>query len=66
MRRRESRDLSAKLPECAATAGMKMCGLGAGSHFGYNNDGTYVKAAACFVASRYAKAGGAKAAAGGE
>jgi hypothetical protein len=59
----ERREIAKALPGCEATLSMSSCGLGSGSHFGYNNDGTYVKAAACFAVAQYQKTlGGAKAA----
>jgi hypothetical protein len=47
--------------DCSAKLSMKTSGLGKGGHMGYNADGTYVKAAACYIKQQYDKhAGGAK------
>ncbi|KAE9977152.1 hypothetical protein BLS_001610 [Venturia inaequalis] len=61
--RRAMDAFTAKLPECGAAMQMKTCGLGSGSHMGYNADGTYVKEAACFTAAQFQKLGGGKASA---
>jgi len=49
-----------RAPDCAKSATLKTSGLGTGGHLGYNADGTYVGAAACYIAAQYKKtAGGA-------
>lgn len=63
LERREMDAVLAKMPECGAALQQKTCGLGSGSHMGYNADGTYVREAACFTAVQFQKLGGGKAAA---
>lgn len=40
-------------PDCQKYASMNTKGLGKGGHLGYNSDGTYVRAAACYIASKF-------------
>ncbi|KAF2395920.1 alpha/beta-hydrolase [Trichodelitschia bisporula] len=46
-------------PECAQYASKPTSGLGKGGHLGYNADGLYVRAAACYIAAQFNKGGGA-------
>jgi hypothetical protein len=46
-------ELAVAAPKCAEYASVATTGLGKGGHLGYNADGTYVKAAACFIAAKF-------------
>jgi hypothetical protein len=52
------KQLSAAAPDCARYSSMRTSGGGKGGHLGYNKDGTYVRAAACYVVAKYRASGG--------
>ena len=39
--------------DCARLLALPTSGLGTGGHLGYNADGTYVRAAACYIQSKF-------------
>ncbi|KAF2670909.1 alpha/beta-hydrolase [Microthyrium microscopicum] len=40
-------------PDCAKYASIQTSGLGSGGHLGYNKDGTYTRAAACYILAKF-------------
>jgi hypothetical protein len=45
-------NLNRRQIDCARYLSLPTSGLGTGGHLGYNADGTYVRAAACYIASK--------------
>jgi hypothetical protein len=51
-------DVAAKGVDCATVDYSKTSGGGSGGHLGYNANGMYVKAAACYTVKMYEKSKG--------